>query len=87
MNALEDLGAYLTWDKFPDDCMTLSDLDEFMHGVACCPVLILIEKWMVVALGDTTDDFPSWVFETDVTIYINIVERLTSEPPVVEAIF
>ena len=32
---LESLDAYLSSDDSPDDCMMLSDLDGFLHGVVC----------------------------------------------------
>ena len=38
---LDTLAAYLSSDKSPDECMLLSDLDGFLTGVICCPVLIM----------------------------------------------
>ncbi|WP_424176548.1 hypothetical protein [Yoonia sp. TsM2_T14_4] len=37
---LESLGAYLWSDDSPDDYMMLSDLDGFLRGVICSPVVI-----------------------------------------------
>ena len=48
---LETLDSFLSSDESPDDCMMLSDLDGFLHGVACSPVLISAEEWMPIAIG------------------------------------
>ena len=48
---LAALDAYLSSEDSPDDCMMLSDLDGFLHGVICSPVAIPSEEWMTVALG------------------------------------
>lgn len=87
MTDLDQLDAYLSSDDSPDDCMMLSDLDGFLHGVACSPVPIPIEEWMVVALGGGTEDVPNWVLEGISVIFLSILEGLTSDPPEVEPIF
>lgn len=87
MTDLEDLDAYLSSDESPDNCMMLSDLDGFLHGIACCPVPIPFEEWMSLALGGKPEDVPSWVLEGIANIYVNIIEGLTSDPPEVEPIF
>ena len=48
---LEALDQYLASEDSPEDCMMLSDLDGFLHGIICSPVVIPAEEWMVVALG------------------------------------
>ena len=73
---LEELDAYLSSDDSPENCMMLSDLDGFMHGIACSPVLISSEEWVPVALGSDPTEVPSWVLKMITTIYINIVEGL-----------
>lgn len=60
---LAALDAYLSSEESPEDCMMLSDLDSFLHGIACSPVLILTEEWMPVALGASLENVPSWVLE------------------------
>lgn len=87
MTDLEDLDAYLSSEEAPDDCMMLSDLDGFLHGIACSPVPIPFEEWMPVALGGKPEDVPKWVLEEIAIIYVNIIDGLTSDPPEVEPIF
>lgn len=87
MTHLDQLDAYLSSDDSPDDCMMLSDLDGFLHGVACSPVPIPIEEWMAVAVGGVTEDLPNWVLEGISVIFLSIIEGLASAPPEVEPIF
>ena len=51
MSDLKSLDKYLSSDESPDDCMMLSEMDGFLHGVACSPVPIPADEWMLVALG------------------------------------
>jgi uncharacterized protein len=88
--ALTDLAAleaYLSSEEAPEDCMMLSDLDGFLHGIACCPVPILFEEWITVALGGKPEGVPSWVIQDIASIFVNIIEGLTNDPPEVEPIF
>lgn len=87
MTDLAALDAYLSSEQSPEDCMMLSDLDGFLHGIACSPVLILTEEWRPVALGASPENVPSWVLEAIGLIYMNIIDGLTSDPPEVEPIF
>lgn len=87
MTNLDRLDAYLSSDESPDECMMLSDLDGFLHGVACSPELISVREWMPVALGGQPEDLPKWVTKITASIYGNIVEGLSHEPPQVEPIF
>jgi len=87
MTELETLDDYLSSDDSPDECMMLSDLDGFLHGVACSPVLIPATEWMPAALGGSPEEIPNWVLESISVIYTNIIGGLTSEPPEVEPIF
>jgi hypothetical protein len=48
---MEALDGYLSSDDSPENCMMLSDLDGFIHGVICSPEQIPSEEWMHVALG------------------------------------
>ncbi|MGI3183869.1 YecA family protein [Nioella aestuarii] len=84
---LEDLDTYLSSDESPENCMMLSDLDGFMHGIACSPVLISAEEWVSVALGGDPNDVPAWVLKMITMLYVDIVEGLCSDPPEVEPIF
>lgn len=87
MSVLDKLDTYLSSDDSPDDCMMLSDLDGFLHGVACSPVPIPIEEWMAVAVGGDPGDLPKWVLEEISVIFFSIVEGLASDPAEVEPIF
>jgi uncharacterized protein len=87
MPDLETLDNYLSSDESPDDCMMLSDLDGFLHGIACSPVLISAKEWMPVAIGGSPQVVPDWVLKSVALIYANIVEVLSSDQPAVEPIF
>jgi yecA family protein len=87
MTDLDGLDSYLSSDDSPDDCMMLSDLDGFLHGVACSPVSISVDEWMPVALGGSPDDLPDWVLQSIYLIYDSIMQGLTFDPPEVEPIF
>jgi uncharacterized protein len=87
MPDLETLDNYLSSDESPDDCMMLSDLDGFLHGIACSPVLISAKEWMPVAIGGLPQVVPDWVLKSLALIYANIVEVLSSDQPAVEPIF
>ena len=84
---LEGLDAYLSSDDSPDDCMMLSDMDGFLHGVICSPVMIPSEEWMPVALGADPVDVPEWVLNDITDLYMGIAQGLVADPPVVEPIF
>ncbi|MBF9059554.1 UPF0149 family protein [Rhodobacterales bacterium HKCCSP123] len=87
MLSLDDLDAYLTSDDAPGNCMMISDLDGFLHGIACSPVLIPADEWVMVALGDPVQDVPDEVIEAIIMRYQDISRGLSSEPPMVEPIF
>ncbi len=87
MTDLEDLDAYLSSDESPEDCMMLSDLDGFLHGIACSPFPIPTSEWMPVALGGAPENVPSWALEGIAVIFLNIIEGLKADPPEVEPIF
>lgn len=87
MTDLDTLDVFLSSDEAPDDCMMLSDLDGFLHGVACSPVQIPIEEWMAVAVGCDPGELPSWVLEGISVIFLSIIEGLAGDPPEVEPIF
>jgi len=84
---LEALDSYLSSDESPDDCMMLSDMDGFLHGVICSPVMIPSEEWMPVAIGADPAEVPDWALTTIVEHYKAIAERLMSDPQVVDTIF
>ena len=87
MTDLESLDSYLSSDDSPDDCMMLSDLDGFLHGVACSPVSIPADEWIPIALGGSPDDAPDWVLQSISLIFDSIIQGLTFDPPEVEPIF
>jgi uncharacterized protein len=87
MTYLDRLDAYLSSDESPEDSMLLSDLDGFLHGIACSPEFISAEEWMHVALGASPEEVPQWVLEAIGSHYIAISEGLMSTPPEIEPIF
>ena len=48
---LEALDGYLSSDDSPGDWMMLSDMDGFLHGVICSPVMIPSEEWMLKVIN------------------------------------
>ena len=84
---LEGLDAYLMSDDSPDDCMMLSDLDGFLHGIVCSPVAIPQAEWLRKAMGGPFDKVPPAIRQSITDIYDNIVEGLALEEPEVEPIF
>ncbi len=85
--ALDAYLSYLSSDDSPEECVMLSDLDGFLHGVACSPAAIPVEEWMPVALGSTSKKVPSWVREAIHSLYLDILEGLIDGPPEAEPIF
>ena len=69
---LEALDAYLSSDDSPENCMMLSDMDGFLHGVICSPVMIPSEEWMPVALGADPADIPEWVLNDITDLYMEV---------------
>ena len=84
---LERLDAYLSSDDSPDNCMMLSDLDGFLHGVICSPVEIPQAEWLGKAMGGPFNKVPPAILETITDFYDNIVNGLALEEPEVEPIF
>lgn len=84
---LESLDDFLMSDDSPDGSMFLSDLDGFLHGIVCSPVIVPREEWMARGLGAHPYDLPKWVTDTVREIYINVIDGLTADPPVLEPIF
>lgn len=81
---LDRLDAFLSSDDSPDDSLMLSDLDGFLHGIACSPVMISSHEWMPKVLGGAADTVPEWVLEDIASLYMNICDGLTSEHPQIE---
>jgi Uncharacterised protein family (UPF0149) len=48
---LQALDRFLMSDRSPRDCMTLSDLDGFLTGIAIGPELVLPSEMAAVCLG------------------------------------
>ena len=84
---LAALDAFLSSEDSPDDCMMLSDLDGFLHGVICSPVMITSEEWMTVALAANPVNVPDWVLHDITDLYIGIAKGLAESPAIVEPIF
>ncbi len=87
MTDLAALDAYLSSDDSPEKCMMLSELDGFLHGVACSPVAIPIEEWLPLVLGSPPAQVPIWVCKAIKVVYLNILEGLVSDPPEIKPIF
>jgi uncharacterized protein len=84
---LERLDEYLSSDESPEASMLLSDLDGFLHGIACSPVEVPAQEWMPIALGASPDEVPQWVLETIGSLFMSILQGLAAEPPLVEPLF
>ena len=84
---LEALDAYLSSDDSPDNCMMLSDLDAFLHGVACSPVAIPQPEWLRKAMRGPFNKVPPAILQSITDIYDNIVDGLALDEPEVEPIF
>lgn len=87
MLSLEELDNYLMSDDSPEGCFMLSDLDGFMFGIACSPVLVPPIEWMSTAMGGTLKAVPAEVISTLTARYATICNSLKSESPVAEPIF
>ena len=83
----EALDAYLMSDESPEDCMMLSDMDGFLHGIACSPEVVPSEEWMNKTFASVPADVPGWVLAMVGLRYTQILKNLTRNPPVVEPIF
>ena len=84
---LSRLDAYLSSDLSPKDCMMLSDLDGFLHGVVCSPVTIPVAEWMAKAFGGTAGQVPAWVADAVGNRFVEILDGLALSPPRVEPLF
>jgi uncharacterized protein len=84
---LEALNTYLSSDTSPARCMRLSDLDGFLHGVVCSPVVIPSKHWLPVVIECDPRHVPDWALTAIVDHYKGIAERLMSNPQVVDTIF
>ena len=79
MTDLQTLDAYLNSDNSPDECLGLSDLDGFLTGVVCCPVVIMPSEWLPVALGGAPVDVPAEIIELVMQRYNEIVAALNTK--------
>jgi uncharacterized protein len=87
MISLEELDTHLSSEATPDDCLMLSNLDGFLHGIACSPVTIQPEEWVPVALGGHMEGQPDLVIEAMMGLYADILDGLAKDPLEVEPIF
>jgi uncharacterized protein len=87
MTDLDRLATYLSSDQSPEDCMLLSDLDGFLTGVICCPVLVPPSEWLPVALGGAPAEIPHDILALVMQRYNEIVAALNSSPPLLEPVF
>lgn len=84
---LNKLDHWLSSDDSPDDCFMLSDLDGFLHGVACGPVPVRTEKWLNAAFGGQLHKVPDWVLEAVTGWLEGIKAKLQQEPQIIEPVF
>jgi uncharacterized protein len=84
---LESLDTYLSSDDSPDDCMMLSDLDGFLHGVVCSAVPIPQDEWLSAAMGERATKLPTHILEIIIDLHDTILDGLTLPEPEVEPIF
>jgi len=84
---LEQLDKYLSSDDSPENCMMLSDLDGFIHGILCCPSIIQPEEWMPIALGADPNTLPLPMVQLVADLFGNVAQGASFDPPVVEPIF
>lgn len=84
---LEGLDTYLSSDDSPDNCMMLSDLDGFLHGIVCSPVEIPQAEWLRKAMGGPLNKVPPEILQAIIDIHDNVVDGLTLDEPEVEPIF
>lgn len=61
---LAALDEYLSSDDSADNCMMLSDLDGFIHGILCCPTIIPSEEWMPIAFGADPEPLPRSIVQS-----------------------
>lgn len=86
----DDLGrldGYPSSEDSPENCMMLSVLDGFLHGVACSPSTIPVAEWMAKALGGSAQQIPVWATEAVAPRYVEILDGLGLTPRRVDPIF
>ena len=81
------LDSWLLSDDSPEDAMMLSDLDGFLHGIACSPKTLRPARWLPIALGATPNTVPAWVQDALQRWLRAIKQNLQATPPVVEPVF
>jgi uncharacterized protein len=84
---LDRLDAYLSSDMSPEQTLLLSDLNGFLHGIACSPIAVVSSEWMPAALGVSSDSVPEWVLEDIGSMYMSILEGLSIGTPEIEPVF
>jgi uncharacterized protein len=84
---LDRLDAYLSSEESPEETLLLSDLNGFLHGIACSPIEIVSHEWMPVALGAAPETVPEWALEDIRSMYMSILEGLTMGTPEIEPVF
>jgi uncharacterized protein len=67
--------------------MLLSDLDGFLTGVICSPVVIMPSEWLPKALGRAPAEIPLDIIDLVMERYNEIVGALNATPPYLEPAF
>ena len=67
--------------------MLLSDLDGWLTGVLCAPVVIMPSEWLPKALGGAPAEIPLDIIDLVMERYNEIVGALNATPPYLEPAF
>ena len=84
MDDLDKLDSYLSSEDNSENRMLLSELDGFLHGVACTPVPI--DEWLEIACGDAAD-IPDTILSIVSSRLKEIRTRLDTQSGLAEPIF
>ena len=84
MSNFDTLASYLTSEEAHENSMGLSDLDGFLHGVACTPEPT--DEWLEVALG-TTEGIPAEILRMVVARFEEVAEGLAAQSGPIEPVF
>lgn len=84
---LERLDQFLSSEDSPENSMMLSNLDGFLHGIVCSPVIIPSEEWIPLAIGAGHAEVPPWVLQDIADLFTGIAQGLKADPSVIEPIF
>lgn len=89
---LEDLNDFLSSERSPESCMSLSELDGFLTGIAVGPEPILPAHWLSAVWGGVPPQFESPEEEARIQgivtgRYSAIVHALANDPAAFDPVF